>query len=127
MDLAFAWLLAGVCITSHLGHHLHHMGLHQYAHSALLTQLGDPRIGATIAAVALLGPGRRLVAEGFGALRRGSPNMNSLVGLGMTAAFTLSVLAVALPELGWEAESSQEPVRRRPSANHDGPIRHRQR
>jgi Cu2+-exporting ATPase len=64
LDLAFAWVLAGVCITSHLGHHLHHMGLHQYAHSPILTVLGEPWIGAAIAAVALLGPGRKLVDEG---------------------------------------------------------------
>eukprot|EP00240_Pyramimonas_obovata_P000485 CAMPEP_0118924204 /NCGR_PEP_ID=MMETSP1169-20130426/2446_1 /TAXON_ID=36882 /ORGANISM="Pyramimonas obovata, Strain CCMP722" /LENGTH=598 /DNA_ID=CAMNT_0006865295 /DNA_START=246 /DNA_END=2038 /DNA_ORIENTATION=+ len=110
LDLAFAWLLAGVCIASHLGHHLHHLGMHQYAHSEILTALGEPWIGAAIAAVALLGPGRKLVAEGFEALRRGNPNMNSLVGLGMSAAFSLSVLAVALPDLGWEAECSEEPV-----------------
>ncbi len=36
-DLAFAWGLALVCCTHHLGHMLHAMGLHQFAHTGGLT------------------------------------------------------------------------------------------
>ena len=32
-DLAFAWGLALVCCTHHLGHLLHSLGLHQFAHT----------------------------------------------------------------------------------------------
>lgn len=31
--LAFAWCLALVCCTHHVGHFLHALGLHQYAHT----------------------------------------------------------------------------------------------
>ena len=47
------------------------------------------------------GPGRRLVVDGFQALCRGDPNMNTLVGLGATASFGISCVAAALPALGW--------------------------
>jgi Cu+-exporting ATPase len=42
VQLAGAWALAALCVGSHLGHHLHHLGLHQYAHSDLLTLAGAP-------------------------------------------------------------------------------------
>eukprot|EP00854_Cymbomonas_tetramitiformis_P026625 gene26625-32699_t len=110
IDLAIAWTLAGVCLTSHLGHHLHHLGMHEYAHGELVTLIGAPWVGSLIAAVALAGPGRSLILEGWRALARGSPNMNSLVALGSTSAFALSALAVLLPALGWNSDFSEEPV-----------------
>mmetsp|Transcript_3270 Transcript_3270/g.4448 ORF Transcript_3270/g.4448 Transcript_3270/m.4448 type:complete len:728 (-) Transcript_3270:392-2575(-) len=110
VELYVAWALAGLCVTSHLGHHLHHLGLHQFAHGPVLSALGEPWVGTLVAGIALLGPGRGLLQEGWQALRRGNPNMNSLVGIGMSAAFSLAVLSTALPDLGWEAECSEEPV-----------------
>jgi Cu+-exporting ATPase len=47
------------------------------------------------------GPGRDMVVEGFRALRRGAPDMNSLVGLGAVSSFAVSCAAAALPGLGW--------------------------
>ena len=46
------------------------------------------------------GPGRGIISEGFRALARGAPDMNSLVGLGATASFAVSAVAALLPKLG---------------------------
>jgi Cu2+-exporting ATPase len=46
------------------------------------------------------GPGRGIISEGFQALARGAPDMNSLVGLGATASFAVSAVAALLPKLG---------------------------
>eukprot|EP00899_Mesostigma_viride_P024688 jgi/Mesvir1/5403/Mv15475-RA.2 len=109
--LASAWVLVAVCCAGHLGHHLHHLGLHQYAHGPVLTLLGNPLLQGLLCAGALLGPGRDLMVDGVRALSRGSPNMNSLVGMGAAAAFALSALSVAMPELGWgESMFFDEPV-----------------
>ena len=40
------------------------------------------------------------MSGGFAALARGAPDMNSLVGLGATAAFAVSAAAALLPQLG---------------------------
>ena len=96
-DLYKALGLTGLCLLTHTTHHLHHFGLHEYAHGSVLTALGQPWVGGAIAALALLGPGRNILKEGFNALANGAPNMNSLVGVGATAAFTLSVVAACAP------------------------------
>jgi Cu2+-exporting ATPase len=96
-DLYKALGLTGLCLMTHTTHHLHHFGLHEYAHGSFLTALGQPWVGGAIAALALLGPGRSIMKEGFKALVNGAPNMNSLVGVGATAAFTLSVVAACAP------------------------------
>ena len=96
-DLYKALGLTGLCLVTHTTHHLHHFGLHEYAHGSVLTALGQPWVGGAIAALALLGPGRNIMREGFKALANGAPNMNSLVGVGATAAFTLSVVAACAP------------------------------
>lgn len=93
--LAFAWILASACLVHHA---LHWMGA---AVPSWVHFLGSTPVNATLSALALLGPGREIVAEGFAALARGAPDMNSLVGLGATAAFTISAVAAALPSLGW--------------------------
>ena len=96
-DLYKALGLTCLCLVTHTTHHLHHFGLHEYAHGSVLTALGQPWVGGAIAALALLGPGRNIMREGFKALANGAPNMNSLVGVGATAAFTLSVVAACAP------------------------------
>src|SRR5690606_40596861 len=48
---------------------------------------------------ALFGPGRRFYSAGWDALVRRSPDMNSLVLLGTSAAFGYSTIATFLP--GW--------------------------
>ena len=100
-DLYKAWGLTGLCLVTHTTHHLHHFGLHEYAHGELLTALGQPWVGGAIAVLALAGPGAGIMREGFKALANGAPNMNSLVGVGASAAFALSIAgALAPPVIG---------------------------
>ena len=96
-DLYKAWGLTGLCLVTHTTHHLHHFGLHEYAHGELLTALGQPWVGGAIAALALAGPGAGIMREGFKALSNGAPNMNSLVGVGASAAFGLSIAGALTP------------------------------
>lgn len=93
--LVFAWVLASACLVHHVVHWLG-ASVPSWVHF-----LGSTPVNATLSALALLGPGRQIVAEGFSALAHGAPDMNSLVGLGATAAFTISAVAAALPKLGW--------------------------
>jgi Cu2+-exporting ATPase len=110
-QLTSAWLLAAACVAVHAGHHLHALGLHEYAHSALATALSAPALGGAVAAAAMLGPGRPLLLEGAAAAARGSPNMATLVALGMAAAAALGTAGALVPEIvpGGGA-SLEEPV-----------------
>lgn len=47
----------------------------------------------------LMGPGRAFFADGLPALRRGAPDMNSLVAVGAGAAYLFSIVATLAPEL----------------------------
>ena len=113
-DLYLAWGLTIACLGTHVSHHLHQLGLHEYAHGEVLTNLANPWIGATIASLALLGPGRQILSDGFVAFKNGSPTMNSLVGVGAVAAFTLSganALHPVLNEYGMRTNDFfEEPV-----------------
>ncbi|PNW77102.1 hypothetical protein CHLRE_10g422201v5 [Chlamydomonas reinhardtii] len=122
-DLGVAWLLVAACCTHHAGHLLHAAGYHQLAHAPLLTALSDPRVSGALGAFALLGPGRRLLVDGFRALAAGNPNMNSLVGLGSAASFGVGLAgaaasaglisgpgAAALGALAGDATFLEEPV-----------------
>lgn len=55
-----------------------------------------------LATLALLGPGRSILTDGWRGLRHNAPNMNTLVGLGALTAYTTSVIALLFPSLGWE-------------------------
>lgn len=57
---------------------------------------------AGLATLALLFPGRNMVIDGWRGLRRGAPNMNTLVSLGTLTAYSVSVVALLVPALGWE-------------------------
>ena len=63
--------------------------------------LGTPQVHGLMSAAALLGPGREVLVAGWRAAAAGSPDMNTLVGLGASAAFGVSCVAAALPALGW--------------------------
>ena len=52
-----------------------------------------------LASVVQFGPGRRFYRPGWASLRHGSPDMNSLVMLGTSAAYGYSVVATFLPGL----------------------------
>lgn len=74
LDLGIAWSLALVCCTHHLGHWLHSLGLHQVAHLPILNTMhqtfSNPAASAALGAVALLGPGRKLLVDGALSLAR---------------------------------------------------------
>jgi len=78
-QVAFAWSLVALCCGSHGIHLLHSLGIH--LHGPVLGWLHNPLWKCSIASVTLLGPARELVVDGFKALARRAPNMNSLVGV----------------------------------------------
>jgi P-type Cu2+ transporter len=80
--------------------HLHHLGepFNQFA----LPVLSDLPFHACLATFTLIGPARSILLEGFQGLRRGVPNMNTLVSLGALSAYLASVVALVWPMLGWE-------------------------
>ncbi len=55
-----------------------------------------------LATAALLLPGRAIVLDGWRGWWHGSPNMNTLVGLGALSAYLASTVALVYPKLGWE-------------------------
>lgn len=48
-----------------------------------------------------VGPGRGILARGCSALYQNRPDMNSLVTLGASASFCVSLVATLVPSLGW--------------------------
>ena len=69
-------------------------------HAIVAQTLGSfgPRVAAFIlTSLVLFGPGRRFFRYGIPALVRGTPDMNSLVVLGATAAWLFSTVATFLP------------------------------
>ncbi|MFM6132749.1 MAG: heavy metal translocating P-type ATPase, partial [Sphaerospermopsis kisseleviana] len=55
-----------------------------------------------LATVALLLPGRPIIIDGWQGWRRGTPNMNTLIGLGSLTAYIASLVALLFPQMGWE-------------------------
>jgi len=55
-----------------------------------------------LATIALIGPGRSILIDGWRGLWHNAPNMNTLVGLGTLTAYTASVIALLFPSLQWE-------------------------
>lgn len=70
LSLQFAWVLALTCYGHHLGHALHAFGLHQYAHTEFMEWLDSPILGGLLGAAALIGPGRKLLFDGFASFAR---------------------------------------------------------
>ena len=62
-----------------------------------------------LATLAIAFPGRAILADGWRSLWSGNPNMNTLVGLGIITSYTASVVALLMPNLGWEC-FFEEPV-----------------
>jgi P-type Cu2+ transporter len=56
----------------------------------------------SLATIALIGPGRFILVDGWQSLRNGHPNMHSLVGMGVSTAYLTSVVALVFPQLQWE-------------------------
>ena len=66
-----------------------------------LPLIGTLPFHATLATVALLGPGRPILMGGVAAARAGAPSMDSLVGLGVSSAYVASLVALVWPQVGW--------------------------
>ncbi|KAI6682134.1 hypothetical protein NL676_036015 [Syzygium grande] len=107
--VAFAWTLVALCCGSHASHILHSLGIH-IAHGSFWEFLHNSYVKGGLALGALLGPGRDLLFDGLKAFKRGSPNMNSLVGFGSIAAFLISSVSLLNPGLDWDASFFDEPV-----------------
>jgi Cu2+-exporting ATPase len=55
-----------------------------------------------LATLVLVLPARQILIEGWQGARQGAPNMNTLVALGAFSAYGASLVALLLPQLGWE-------------------------
>jgi len=110
MELALAWGLVLVCCTHHVGHMLHGAGLHGLAHGPVMTAMGSPPVIGALGALALLGPGRSLLIDGFRMLWAGAPNMNSLISLGATTSFLGGIATSLVPEFPSSSAFLEEPV-----------------
>ncbi|KAK1288370.1 hypothetical protein QJS10_CPB19g01412 [Acorus calamus] len=64
-----------------------------------LKQLKESGFHLSLSLFTLIGPGRRLIVDGVKSLFNGSPNMNTLVGLGALSSFTVSSVAALIPRL----------------------------
>ncbi|HSM83723.1 MAG TPA: heavy metal translocating P-type ATPase, partial [Nodosilinea sp.] len=82
-------------VLSTIGH-LHHFGW------LTIPVLSDLWFHALLATVTLAFPARGILTDGWAGLRRGAPNMNTLVALGSGSAYLASVVALIFPGLGWE-------------------------
>ena len=62
--------------------------------------LGNISFHASLATLALLFPGRGIIINGFKSFIKNHPDMDSLVALGVTSAYTTSILSILLPSSG---------------------------
>jgi Cu2+-exporting ATPase len=85
----------GLLCLSTIGH-LKHLG------GISIPLLSTLEFHFVLATVALLGPARDILIDGWKGLRHGAPTMNTLVGLGTLSAYGASVVALFWPNLGWE-------------------------
>ncbi|CAI7831909.1 unnamed protein product [Closterium sp. NIES-54] len=100
--LLVAWALAAACLVGHASHMLQASPL-AWKLPAWTHALHSTPVHALLSLTALLGPGRKLLQDGWTSLRRGAPNMNTLVSLGAVSSFAVSAVAAAVPKLGWPA------------------------
>jgi len=63
--------------------------------------LGNIFFHASLATLALLFPGREIIINGFKSFIRNRPDMDSLVALGVTSAYTTSFLSLIFPKIGF--------------------------
>ncbi|WP_404783482.1 heavy metal translocating P-type ATPase [Altericista sp. CCNU0014] len=80
---------------SSIGHLHEFTGLH-------LPILGELWFHWGLATIALAIPGRVMAIDGALSLKRGIPNMNTLVSLGAWTAYLASNVALVFPQIGWE-------------------------
>jgi P-type Cu2+ transporter len=99
LDIFLALTLIFLALIGHLGP----MGVLK------LPILSNMYAHAAIATIALLIPGREIWWDGLKGLWYRAPNMNSLVGIGTLSAYTASIVALLVPDLGWHC-FFEEPV-----------------
>ena len=63
--------------------------------------LGNILFHASLATTALLFPGRPIIIKGFKSFLKNRPDMDTLVGLGVTSAYITSLLSLIFPESGF--------------------------
>lgn len=63
--------------------------------------LGNLIFHASLATFALFGPGLKILKSGWNAVAHFSPNMDSLVGIGVSSAYLTSLSALIWPQMGW--------------------------
>ncbi|XP_016437598.1 copper-transporting ATPase PAA1, chloroplastic [Nicotiana tabacum] len=100
--LAVSWALCAVCLVGHLSHFFG-------AKASWIHAMHSTGFHMTLSLFTLLVPGRQLIIDGLKSLIKGSPNMNTLVGLGALSSFAVSSMAALIPKLGWKT-FFEEPV-----------------
>ncbi|CAL9061477.1 unnamed protein product [Musa banksii] len=101
-ELAVSWALCAVCLLGHLSHFFK-------AGPSWIQTCHSTSFHLSLSLFTFLGPGRKLVLDGFRSLLMGSPNMNTLVGLGALSSFAVSSIAAIMPKLGWKT-FFEEPI-----------------
>lgn len=91
-ELAVSWALCAACLFGHLSHLLG-------AKASWIHAFHSTGFHLSLSLFTLLGPGRQLILDGVKSLFKGTPNMNTLVGLGALSSFSVSSLAVLIPKL----------------------------
>lgn len=92
-QLIIAAVLIFLSTSGHIGHWLG---------APLLPVLSNIWFHWGLATLALLGPGRAILIDGWRGLWHQAPNMNTLVGLGTLTAYSTSCVALLFGQLGWE-------------------------
>lgn len=88
--------IAAILLTVSTVGHLDHFGW------ITVPGLSNIWLHCGLATLALIGPGRSILVDGWRGLLHNAPNMNTLVGLGTLTAYTASIIALLFPNLGWE-------------------------
>ncbi|MEM7794314.1 MAG: cation transporter, partial [Cyanobacteria bacterium P01_C01_bin.118] len=79
--------------------HLQHIGAGNRFAVPVLSTLSFHFV---LASLTLIGPAREILQDGWDGARRLRPNMNTLVSIGALSAYIASVVALLMPQLGWE-------------------------
>ena len=79
--------------------HLQHVGTGSRFAIPIISTLG---FHFALATLTLVGPAREILLDGWAGVRRARPNMNTLVSIGALSAYLTSVVALVMPQLGWE-------------------------
>ncbi|MDS7596521.1 heavy metal translocating P-type ATPase [Agrobacterium tumefaciens] len=96
-DLTIAAILTAPLFVLEMGGHLY-APIHHWLMGIIETQ-NLYYVYFLLATAVIFGPGMRFLKAGFPALLRGAPEMNSLVALGVTAAYLYSAVVTFAPSL----------------------------